>query len=80
MSLINKFELIESSLEMGNFQLVNHQRGECSSLKLRSLGQIKRKFKHYICSETNFFFQHLGIEAANEIKQMLPRHRLLIEI
>jgi len=70
-----RFELIQSAISKGDWQIKNNWTGEAALLNLKSLAKIKRKFKRNICDDRKFFFRFLSLSDEAEIKKMLPTAR-----
>jgi hypothetical protein len=76
MKTILTFELKESPINKGEFQIFNNRTQQCASLSLSSLKKIKAKFRANICDRQSFFLRLHSQEQQELLKTMLPKQRL----
>lgn len=71
-----KFILSKSKLLSEDFCIINQTTGEMASLKLKSMGKIKKRFKAHICDRKHLCFSFITPSMAIELESMLPKHRI----
>ena len=76
--VVLRYELKESPVYKGDYQIVNNYTGNCADQNLKSLKKIRRKYKAYLTRKTQFFFSMMSSDQAKDLKSMMPVSKLHI--
>ena len=76
MKTVEKFEISISKVYENEVAIINRWTGEFANRKLKSMNKIKKVFKIFLNSKETMTFSHFPLHRIDELKSLLPKHRI----